>query len=468
MSDTSQDNYTKTEEQLEKLWSEAIFVFDTNVLLHLHRYSPETSKEFLGILEKLAAQDRLWIPYQVALEYHTHKQLISEEVKGHYERIRNDLDKPNEDIKRTLSKLQERLQVSIHSLQENIDDAISKVQEEIDSLQTTHIEWLNTKEIDGKLIALCRNRVGTAFTFEELSNARDEGADRYIKSIPPGYLDSGKRNTDQYGDFIIWLQIIKFTTENNKPILFITDDQKADWWADVNGMSRPRSELIDEIGEKASQDFHMYVSSSFLEEARERLSIEITDDALEEVETALERNTLDHSPFSLGTSRLGNNRVGLTRENARLSALTNGTGYDSHYRSIREFLDAEIANQRSVQELLEETAGYAINQSFIREFLDAEVASQRSVQELLDEAAGYATNHRSIREFLEAEVAHQRFIREFLDKEVANQRAMQELLEAETAFAVRPIQEMLDATTEFSDDESASSEVIDEDSGQTD
>lgn len=48
------------------LWANAIFVFDTNVLLNLYRYSAKTRNSLLDAVESF--KDRIWIPYQVAYD----------------------------------------------------------------------------------------------------------------------------------------------------------------------------------------------------------------------------------------------------------------------------------------------------------------------------------------------------------------------------------------------------------------
>ena len=42
-----------SKEIIKELWDNAIFVFDTNVLLNLYRYSDETSMKFLETISKL-------------------------------------------------------------------------------------------------------------------------------------------------------------------------------------------------------------------------------------------------------------------------------------------------------------------------------------------------------------------------------------------------------------------------------
>ena len=67
MSDLFREYYRPSDEEFSRLWQEATFVFDTNVLLHLYRYTPSTRNDLLKVIEAL--QQRIWIPHQVGLEF---------------------------------------------------------------------------------------------------------------------------------------------------------------------------------------------------------------------------------------------------------------------------------------------------------------------------------------------------------------------------------------------------------------
>ncbi len=51
-----------------ELWSNGLFVVDSNVLLNIYGYRPTTRARWMDTLIQL--RDNLWIPHQVALEYH--------------------------------------------------------------------------------------------------------------------------------------------------------------------------------------------------------------------------------------------------------------------------------------------------------------------------------------------------------------------------------------------------------------
>ncbi|MXZ00727.1 hypothetical protein F4Y93_08790, partial [Candidatus Poribacteria bacterium] len=59
--------YKLDDKELQSLWGNALFIFDTNVLLNLYRYQATTSNELFTVMESLA--DRVWIPYHDGLEF---------------------------------------------------------------------------------------------------------------------------------------------------------------------------------------------------------------------------------------------------------------------------------------------------------------------------------------------------------------------------------------------------------------
>jgi hypothetical protein len=60
-------NYKYPEgEEFQKLWQNAVFIFDANMLLNVYRYSPRALNRYFEILDKL--KERIWIPNQAAYE----------------------------------------------------------------------------------------------------------------------------------------------------------------------------------------------------------------------------------------------------------------------------------------------------------------------------------------------------------------------------------------------------------------
>jgi len=174
--------------------------------------------------------------------------------------------------------------------------------EEISDLKRYLFKWLDSNkdrnllvlsaeedEILDKILAIFDQRVGLPPSEEELRTIKEEGKERYKKSIPPGYKDDKKKNGSEddnnaYGDLIIWKQIIKYAKENQVGIIYVTHDQKEDWWNIVKGKTiGPRFELRKEFQNETQQEFHMYSMNSFISTYNKMNEVPIDKSAVQEV-----------------------------------------------------------------------------------------------------------------------------------------------------------------------------------------
>ena len=77
--------------------------------------------------------------------------------------------------------------------------------------------------------------------------------------------------------------------ELKKPIIFVTDEQKEDWWWKISDHTiGPRYELKKEIKEYANVGFHMYKTDEFMKFAGEFLKITYSKGSIEDVKKATE------------------------------------------------------------------------------------------------------------------------------------------------------------------------------------
>ena len=83
--------YKLDSSELKKHWEKDTFSFDANVLLNLYRYTPKTRDAFFNLLEKI--RDRIWIPYQAAMEYQKNRLFVINAQKEAYNEIRKTLEK---------------------------------------------------------------------------------------------------------------------------------------------------------------------------------------------------------------------------------------------------------------------------------------------------------------------------------------------------------------------------------------
>ena len=77
-------------DEKSEIWENCVFVFDTNVLLNLYRYSAKTRKSLLDAFENY--KNRVWIPYQVAYEFMKKRCEVIYETVNKYKQIKKEID----------------------------------------------------------------------------------------------------------------------------------------------------------------------------------------------------------------------------------------------------------------------------------------------------------------------------------------------------------------------------------------
>lgn len=294
MRSTFSGYYRPTDEELAKLWESCIFVLDASMLLNLYRYPIPARKDLMEILEKVA--DRLWVPYQAALEYQENRLgVIAEQVKR-YREVKDVLDKTLDELKGRLGSLQLKRRhsaINPDDLLRQIEGAITGFEQRLQSLERLQPGVSDRDEIRDKLDILLKRKIGSAPESQEVLDAiYEEGKERYRKKQPPGFMDENTKESEEtfvygglvfrrlYGDLVLWKQPIEHvrTHDDIDSLILVTDDNKEDWWwiTDSGGRKTigPRPELVEEMRSKGgTSQFHMYNSEQFMKFAQEYLGI---------------------------------------------------------------------------------------------------------------------------------------------------------------------------------------------------
>lgn len=258
--------YPHSGREMSALWTRGLIVLDTSVLLTLYAYEREPREQFFAVLEKV--RERLWLPYQVAFEYQRRRLEVIATRRQAIADLATDLEKAvaswrNQHPHRDKS-LTDPVLAHAKALRERRDNSAMTVRDD---------------KIRDRLDDLYEGRIGPAPAPETLAKWQAEGEQRYRGRIPPGYKDADKPAPDKFGDLFLWFETIEHAGSETRPIIFVTDDRKEDWW-DREGTETlgPSCQLRQEMTAKAKQLYYSYRPASFLEEAGKRLELK-TDDA---------------------------------------------------------------------------------------------------------------------------------------------------------------------------------------------
>ena len=298
--------YTLDKDAEKDLWSDCVFVFDTSALLAFYKLSKETHKSIVKVFK--AIKKRLWIPYHVQFEFQKNREKSIYQVLDLYrEFYKNNitvLDKQIQTLKNNLFKLDPSnplvgTQISFSEKQ------FAQLKKQLKSFENNKKKFRNIckkhfvsrqDDIKGLLIKdviieIIEKHflVGVKYNFNKIIEIANEGSQRYLCSIPPGFKDAHKEGTQRYGDLIIWKQIIDFAVKSKKNIVFITNDiTKEDWGVLRNKrFQSPLFDLITEFFDASGKRFWIYTLGDFLSKADELLGVKVPEDQLAQVNQTL-------------------------------------------------------------------------------------------------------------------------------------------------------------------------------------
>lgn len=299
--------YVANKEELTNAWDsqETFFVFDTNVLLNLYSYAESTREDFYDILEHLGS--RVWLPYHIGLEYQRRRLDIIKRQKDVFKTVDDGLTKLEQELEKSFPV--KALKVGYPKLSDKFNEFSTEVKSAIKRFDRSRSYWdkrqpcvRSNDDIRLKLDQIFEDRLGERPINQDwLDQIYQEGKDRYDLKIPPGFMDSKKKDQSdnfysydglnyqrQYGDLIIWKQIIEKCNEaESKNIIFVTEDTKEDWWEILNSRGEkpigPHPQLIAEIKRETDIDtFHMYTTADFFSASNDMLDMHIGKSSIDD------------------------------------------------------------------------------------------------------------------------------------------------------------------------------------------
>lgn len=291
--------YKLDDDTLRQIFVEGIIVLDANILLQLYRLGEEQRTEVLNFLSQEAVRPRVWVPYQVALEFQRNRLTKAREQISSFREIAKKVGEIKNQLASTVQQHVKDKTVS-KQITEKFDSLFDEGSNLVESLRATHVtdyDLILKKDpirdsIDEFLTGAMG--VGPKPSVSEIQERTTEAVkNRFPKKIPPGYCDAigSDRKENPEGDYLIWSEIQAKVTATPSHVLLVTNDMKEDWYLidDKKGKNRiigPRPELRSEFSQWVrSPDFQYHQESldGFLRLAQTFLSANIEESTLETV-----------------------------------------------------------------------------------------------------------------------------------------------------------------------------------------
>lgn len=242
---------------LEEIKDDCFVVIDTNALLVPYTTSQDSLEQIGKTCRLLVKEKRLIIPGQVAREFAKHRANKIGELFQQLSIKRDSAQGVQKGLYPLLASLDAykeslRLEDEINKFLKNYRDEVGKVLSHIKNWKWDDpVSQLYGELFTGDIV------FDLQFDSEEISK---EVARRKLHNIPPGYKDSGA------GDLIIWLTILELGKKHKKSVIFVSGDEKTDWFHQSNRQALyPRYELVDEFRRASDgQSFHIIRFSTLL------------------------------------------------------------------------------------------------------------------------------------------------------------------------------------------------------------
>lgn len=279
-----------SDDDREFIWNNGIIVYDTNVLLDLYRYHPETKDKLLLAISSFG--ERNYITNHVCCEFLRRREGI---IRESFKLIKDKI-KETEKTKNTTKAIFKSSygyildDSKIEEINIEIDNTFYKIESEINSEIQRRPNYLSNDTIFYKINDIFSNRIKENISDEEEDILNKEYEDRLARKIPPGISDNEKENGNRSGDYIIWKQMIDISKESQKNIIFVTSEKKPDWWEkDDKNLLGPKRFLSEEFFKNTNKNILFYQTFDFLETYMEKQGQEKDYKVLKEIK-AISKN----------------------------------------------------------------------------------------------------------------------------------------------------------------------------------
>lgn len=344
------DFYPPSNDDFTRLWDEGLIVVDTNVLLDLYRLPAKAREELLAVLANF--QTRLWIPFQVAMEFQLRRIGVASVGRRATEDIINEINSSLSAVLESFKSLEiskRAVDVDVDAIEGQVTKTMQEMMVALEKVKAEQLEVATEDPIRDQIDALLKDNVGLAPIDQAFVDAMVmDGQTRYDSKIPPGFEDAAKEKNPteathvfrgikyhrKFGDLMLWKQLLDHVEKSEvKCVLFVTSEKKSDWWWREHGRTLgPHPALRSEMGDRGKAElFWMYSTDQFLEYSGRYTEIKVSAKSVKEVkEVQLIHSDLRESnvfnalmPTTESTDLSAHLGYGILAEEAVLASLSN-------------------------------------------------------------------------------------------------------------------------------------------------
>jgi hypothetical protein len=265
MRDAFRHHHKLTDAERSALWTSCTFALDANVLLNIYRYANPTREDLFKVLESLG--NRVWVPFQAANEFYRRRIEVIQEQEKKYSELQGTLEQSLNSLQGGSFSKSAFLQLD--KIEEVLRPAIDQAKQFVDAQRSAHPNLIQDDTYLERLAEIIGPNVGEEPEQSAFDKRCAESQVRIDQEKPPGYKDAKKPAPERYGDVLIWYELLDKAEASKQPVVFITDDNKEDWWQIVAGKNLgPRPELRKEMRKTVGGCGVLHIQPCFLAKDR--------------------------------------------------------------------------------------------------------------------------------------------------------------------------------------------------------
>ncbi|GAA3607804.1 PIN domain-containing protein [Marihabitans asiaticum] len=299
-----------TAEDIKRALQHGVVALDTNVLLNLYRYNEKTVDDLLRVAE--AAEERLFVPHQVVREFWRNRQSVIASLGSASRDAQAALAKNSTSTKDAIIRWAKSVALPSEervNLTEEVDDFYEGLRERVgeEPIRVSAHAPTSEDRLLARLEKLLEDSVGPALSEVDWKTAVEEGERRVENSIPPGYMDVEKLESDlpegASGDYLVWHQLLLEGGGRGADLVLVTADTKEDWWnrADRGSIIGARHELIDEYLQATGRRFFLLEPADLIKHSSV-LGVGTSPESVQDIERVRDESP-EHVPWSADAAR---------------------------------------------------------------------------------------------------------------------------------------------------------------------